>query len=159
MIRPVSIHCALVTLTWFVLLALLSGFSPVRAQSVRFTGSPSTVGSGFGFPYGVAVDAKGDVFVADNGYKSVKEIVAVNGQVSSTSTVVTIKGGFSSPGGLAADASGDVFIADGGGGVKEIVAVGGQASSSSSVIQVGSGFAYPYGVAVDSSGEIGRAHV
>ena len=138
-----------------VLLATIFSLSQaVMAQSVSFAGVASPVGSGFGFPYGVAVDAKGDVFVADNGSKSVKEIMAVNGQVSSTSTVVTIKGGFSSPSGLAVDASGDVFVADGTGGVMQIVAVGGQVSSSSSVVQVGSGFQYPYGVAVDSSGDV-----
>jgi sugar lactone lactonase YvrE len=153
-----SLLAAAMSLKRLRALVLLATIFPlalaIMAQSVSFTGVLSPVGSGFGFPYGVAVDAQGDVFVADNGTKSVKEIVAVNGQVSSTSTVVTIKGGFSSPGGLAVDAGGDVFVADGGGGVKEIVAVGGQASSSSSVVQVGSGFAYPYGVAVDSSGDV-----
>jgi len=138
-----------------VLLATVFSLAQVAiAQSVSFTGVVSPVGSGFGFPYGVAVDAKGDVFVGDNGSKSVKEIVAVNGQVSSTSTVVTIKGGFSSVSGLAVDASGDVFVAAGTDGVKEIVAVGGQVSSSSSVVQVGSGFAYPYGVAMDAIGDV-----
>jgi sugar lactone lactonase YvrE len=139
---------ALVLLATIFSLALAA-----MAQSVRFTGVVSPVGSGFGFPYGVAVDAKGDVFVADNGSKSVKEIVAVNGQVSSTSTMITIKTGLSSSSGVAVDASGDVFYTDGT-GVKEIVAVGGQVSSSSSVILVGSGFAAPYGVALDASGDV-----
>ena len=136
-----------------VLLLILAAASPMPAQSVSFTGSPSTAGSGFGFPNGVAVDAKGDVFVADNGDKSVKEVVAVNGQVSSTSTTVTIKSGFSNVNGVAVDASGDVFVTDGA-AVKEIVAVAGQVSLSSSVVLVGSGFAAPYGLAVDASGDV-----
>jgi sugar lactone lactonase YvrE len=137
-----------------VLLATIFSFALAAiAQSVSFAGVASTVGSGFGSPYGVAVDAKGDVFVADNGDKSVKEVVAVNGQVSSTSTTVTIKSGFSNVNGVAVDASGDVFVTDGA-AVKEIVAVAGQVSLSSSVVLVGSGFAAPYGLAVDASGDV-----
>jgi len=36
------------------------------------------------------VDGSGDVFVADHGNNTVKEIVAVSGQVSSTSTVNSV---------------------------------------------------------------------
>ena len=71
---------------------------------------------------------------------AVKEIVAVSGVVSSSSTVNTIGSGFSYPEGVAVDGSGNVFVADIGNGVKEIVAVGGVVSSSSTVKAIGSGF-------------------
>ncbi len=113
------------------------------------------VGSGFSLPANVAVDTAGDVFVADSGDNAVKEIVAVNGQVSSSSTVNTVGSGFSGPGGVAVDGSGNVFVADyGNNAVKEIVAVSGQVSSASTVNTVGSGFNGPGCVAVDGSGNV-----
>jgi len=63
----------------------------------------------------VTVDAAGDVFVGDFGNNAVKEIVAVNGQVSSSSTVKTVGSGFSEPFGVTVDAAGDVFV-----GISEI---------------------------------------
>ena len=104
---------------------------------------------------GVAVDGSGNVFVADYGNNAVKEIVAVSGVVSSSSTVNTLGSGFSTPTGVAVDGSGNVFVADtGNNAVKEIVAVGGMVSSSSTVNTIGSGFSYPCGVAVDGSGNV-----
>ena len=134
---------------------LLCGGVAARAQTAHFSGAVSTIGSSFYQPYGVAVDSKGDVFVADNGHSAVKEIVAVGGVVSSNSTVNTIGSGFINPDGVAVDSSGDVFVADpGNNAVKEIVAVGGVVSSSSTVNTIGSGFSEPEGVAVDSSGNV-----
>ncbi len=49
-----------------------------------------------------------------------KEIVAVDGAVSSTSTVKTVVGGFVDPLGMAVDGSGDVFVADAGNGVVKV---------------------------------------
>ena len=51
-------------------------------------GTIKTIGSGFNGPYGVAVDAAGDVFVADFGNNAVKEVLP-NG------TIKTIGSGFS----------------------------------------------------------------
>ena len=115
----------------------------------------NTVGNGFAGPYGVAVDAAGDVFVAAIGNSWVNEIVAVNGQVSSNSTVLTVGNGFSQPSGVAVDGAGDVLVADSSNStVKEIVAVNGAVSSGSTVLTVGSGFSYPFGVAVDGAGDV-----
>ena len=119
------------------------------------TTAANSLPSGFYFPNGVAVDGNGDVFVADTAHNAVKEIVAVNGAVSSTSMVKTVGSGFSGPQGVAVDSSGDVFVADAGNNaVKEIVAVNGAVSSSSVVNMVGSGFSQPHGVAVDGSGNV-----
>jgi sugar lactone lactonase YvrE len=123
---------------------------------VTFSPPPeSTVSSGFSTAVGVAVDGSGDVFVADQGNSAVKEIVAVNGVVSSSSTVNTVGSGFTGPTGVAVDGSGNVFVADqGNSAVKEIVAVNGVVSSSSTVNTVGSGFTGPEGVSVDGSGDV-----
>ena len=54
----------------------LFGLSPLAARAqVYFVGTPPvTLGSGFLQPGGVAVDAAGDVFVADTFNNAVKEI-------------------------------------------------------------------------------------
>ena len=109
--------------------------------------SQITLGSGFSFLHGVAVDASGNVFVADNGNSAVKEIAADGGYT----TVNTLGSGFSYPGGVAVDGSGNVFVADTyNSAVKEIVAAGGYAT----VKTLGSGFSCPWGVAVDGSGNV-----
>ena len=105
---------------------------------VSSTSTVNTIGSGFNFPIGVAVDGSGNVFVADYGNNAVKEIVALGGFHS---TVNTIGSGFSSPIGVAVDGSGNVFVADAGNNaVKEIVAVGGVVSASLTVNTIVSGF-------------------
>lgn len=120
-------------------------------------GSIIGIGSGFVNPYGTAVDSRGDVFVADFGSNLVQEIVAVNGVVSSGSTVNTIGGigTFARPESVAVDGAGDVFVADNrNNAVKEIVAVNGVVSSSSTVNTISGGFNSPTGVAVDHAGNV-----
>ena len=67
---------------------------PLAAQTAH-AGATLPISSGFSFPTGVAVDGSGNVFVADYANSVVKEIVAVGGVVSSSSTVNTIGSGFS----------------------------------------------------------------
>ncbi|MGB8478694.1 MAG: Ig-like domain repeat protein [Acidobacteriaceae bacterium] len=138
-------------------LCVLFSAPALHAQVVR-SAAVVPLGSGFVAPSAMAVDASGDVFVADN--NNVYEIVAVNGVVSSTSTVNTVGSGFSNPWGVAVDSSGDVFVADFGNvAVYEIVAgtngnAAGTVSSTSTVNTVGSGFHAPTAVAVDSAGNV-----
>ena len=141
------------------LLCLLNLLLPcarqIQAQTEHFGGAVNTLGSGFTKPYGVAVDSHGNVFVADTDNRAVREIVAVGGVVSSTSTVKTVGSGFKSPEGVVVDKKGNVFVADvGNNAVKEIVAVDGVVSSTSTVETVGSGFRYPGEVAVDGRGNV-----
>ena len=76
------------------------------STSTAFTPTvTTTIGSGFNHPEGVAVDAAGDVFVADTDNSAVKEVLP-NG------TIKTIGSGFALPEGVAVDAAGDVFVAD-----------------------------------------------
>jgi sugar lactone lactonase YvrE len=83
-------------------------------------GTQSTLGSGFNSPGGEAVDASGNVFVADESNNAVKEILFAGG------TVNTLGSGFNFPASVAVDGSGNVFVADlGNNAVKEILAAGG----------------------------------
>jgi sugar lactone lactonase YvrE len=107
----------------------------------------STLGSGFADPVGVAVDASGNVFVADRGNNAVKKILAAGGYI----TVNTLGSGFNTPNGVAVDGAGNVFVGDSGNhAVKEIVAAGGYTT----VKTLGSGFNHPTGMSVDGSGNV-----
>jgi hypothetical protein len=99
------------------------------------------VGSGFLNPQAVAIDALGDVFVADSNANAVKEVLP-------DGTIRTIGSGFVNPVSVAVDAVGDVFV--------------GQLNSGSlvkvrpdgSMTSVGSGFNVPAGLAVDAAGDV-----
>jgi hypothetical protein len=97
---------------------------PLAAQTAHAGGTIS-IGSGFSIPQGVAVDGSGNVFVADESNGAVKEIVAVGGVVSSSSTVKTVASGFS-PYAVAVDGSGNVFVADTGNNAVKAACASGQ---------------------------------
>jgi Bacterial Ig-like domain (group 3)/Putative Ig domain/NHL repeat len=131
----------------------VSATSSVIQLGLNFT---TPISNGFNFPEGLAVDAKGDVFVADDDNSLVDEIVAVDGSVTPTSAVNVLGSGFSHPAGVAVDGNGNVFVADAlNGAVKEIMAVNGSIPASNPTINVlGGGFAQPVGVAVGANGNV-----
>jgi len=108
-----------------------------------YSSSPAVLGSGFSGPTGTAVDAQGNIYVADRGNKLVKKIPAGNG------TPVTISSGFNQPYGVAVDAAGDVYVADFGASAVYKIAAG-----SSTRVTIGSGFKTPTGVALDAAGDV-----
>jgi hypothetical protein len=54
----------------------------------------NTLGSGFSSPQAVAVDAYGNVYVADT---TIKEILAVGGSIPASPTINTLGSGFLTP--------------------------------------------------------------
>jgi len=103
----------------------------------------SVSASGFNSAMGLAVDAQGNIYVADNANNAVKQIPAGGG------APVVIGSGFLAPHGVAVDAAGNVYVADTGNGlVKEVPAGGG------AIITLGSGFSDPFNVAVDAAGNV-----
>src|SRR3954469_25212096 len=97
------------------LVVLATGWITVvaGAQTAHFSGSLTSLGSGYLNPQGVAVDASGNVFVADSRHDAEKEVVAVSGRVPASPTIRTLASGISATG-VAVDASGNVFVADAG---------------------------------------------
>jgi sugar lactone lactonase YvrE len=121
-----------------------------NAQTAYFSGAQTALGTGFSDPAAVAVDSSGNVYVADTLNNAVKEILAVNGSIPASPTIVTLGSGFSDPLGVAVDVNGDVFVSDAGNGeFKEILAVNGSIPASPTIIILASA-TDPGGIAVDS---------
>ncbi len=121
--------------------ALTPASSGVAAPGYNST--PATIGSGFSDPYGVAVDAAGNVYIAQELGGTVTEI-----PVGGASPFV-IGSGFSAPYGVASDAAGNVYVADPGNSTIKKIPLGG-----GTPITLGSGFVTPLGVAVDAAGNV-----
>jgi sugar lactone lactonase YvrE len=138
---------------------LTASGTPIATAYVYGTGtgpqaafSPSsirTLGGGFQFPTDTAVDASGNVYVADYNVGTVNEIPS---GCTSSSCVVGLGGGFSLPIGMAVDGAGNVYVADYGHNLVKEMPSG--CTSSSCVTTLGGGFSAPTGVAVDGAGNV-----
>jgi large repetitive protein len=131
----------------------------ILAVDGRIPASPTinTLGSGFLVPYGVAVDAAGDVFVADTYNSAVKEILAGGGTIPADPVINTLGSGFNRPFCVAVDANGNVFVADTDNErVKEIVAVDGSipANPTINILNSGSYIGYPMALGLDAAGDV-----
>jgi len=108
-----------------------------------YSSTPHALGSGFSYTFGIAVDAAGNVYVADPGNNAIHEIPAGGG------SAFAIGSGFNAPTGVAVDAAGNVYVADNqNNAIKEIPAGGG------AIISIGSGFDDPHSIAVDAAGNL-----
>jgi sugar lactone lactonase YvrE len=148
--------------------------SPSGVVSTLAGGQPgNSNGTGaaasFNNPTGVAVDAAGNVYVADNLNSMIRKITpggvvstlagghglpgATNGPVAGAT--------FNNPSSVAVDASGNVYVADAANNlIRQISATGtvitfaGSGLTGSSDGNVGASFNYPTGVAVDVAGNV-----
>jgi streptogramin lyase len=128
-----------------------------NAPGVPCTVSSSVAPGAFAIPSGIAVDASGNVYVADAGFSTVREVPAacISGANDSGCTS-TIGAGFDTPYGVAVDGSGDVYVADAGNNtVSEIPAscIAG-ANDASCMLALGGDFDTPYGVAAGTGGVV-----
>ena len=68
------------------------------------------LGSGFSLPVSVAVDASGNVYVADSSLREVEKLTMVNGAVVQQAAVTLLSG--ADPASVAVDAAGDIYYGD-----------------------------------------------
>jgi streptogramin lyase len=116
-----------------------------KAQTASPPPPSALVSSGLNQPSGVAVDAAGNVYIADTGDNAIKEWNASTGTVTSL-----VSSGLNQPKGVAVDAAGNVYIADtGDNAIKEW-----NASTGTVTTLVSSGLSSPAGVAVDAAGDV-----
>ena len=155
--------------------------SGVAAQYAwtNFAGLPGYPGTADGtgsaarfyYPYSVAVDSSGNVYVADQSSNTIRKMTP--GGVVSTLAGLALSAGsndgtgnaarFNSPEGVAVDSSGNVYVADTdnhtirkvtpGGVVSTLAGLAGSQGSSDGTGSAAR-FSYPQGVAVDTSGNV-----
>ncbi|HLP09440.1 MAG TPA: hypothetical protein VK178_14855 [Opitutaceae bacterium] len=142
-----------------------------------FAGSATTRGNAdgaaatFNNPAAVALDAAGDLYIADSVNHTIRKITAA-GNTATIAGAAGTSGGtdgpalaarFNSPGGLAVDATGNLYISDTGNSTIRLLTPAGAVSTFAGVEGAvgsadGSGsaalFNHPRGLAVDSSGNI-----
>jgi hypothetical protein len=126
-------------------------------------------------PFGVAVDAAGDIFIADTFNNRIREVVKATGNIITVAGtnfagfngdgIAATAASLDQPNGVAVDAAGDIFIADSGnyrvrevvkatGDIITIAGSGGAGYNGDGIAAVGAELDYPRGVAVDSAGDV-----
>jgi sugar lactone lactonase YvrE len=95
----------------------------------------------FNYPFGVAVDTNGNVYVGDQSNNAIRKVTPAGG-------VTNLAEGFNDPTGVAVDSGGNVYVADSGNNAIQKVTPAGE------VTTVATGFNFPSGVAVDSAGNL-----
>jgi len=131
-------------------LSLLFGWS-AQGQTVQFTVAQTAVPtSGLLYPFRVAIDAHGNVYISDTQNNRVlKETLLPNGGYTES---VVASSGLITPYGVAVDLNGNVYIADNGNNrvLQEAPSAGGYVET----VVTTSELSYPTGVAVDSTGNL-----
>ncbi len=147
---------AFVSVAGVCALLLLGGLAPAHATpslSVKFSAAQSVVPTGsLSYPYRVAVDASGNVYISNTqGEQILKETLA-NG-VYTESVVIPASYGLATPYGIAVDGSGNVYVVDN--GHHRIVEASPSGNSyTQTVISTTTTLSFPTGIAVDASGDL-----
>jgi len=150
-----------------------AGAVSTLAGAVGLTGIADGAGGDalFAYPYGLAVDAAGTIYVADHNNHTIRKITA-GGAVTTLAGSAGVAGSadgigsasrFNGPTGIAVDGSGNIYVADtdnqtirkitAGGVVSTFAGLAG-ASGSADGGGAGARFNKPQGVAVDAAGNV-----
>ncbi len=117
------------------------------AQTAQFAGAQTTVVGGLGFPFWVAADSSGNVYIADFGSNSVLKETLSGGSYTQS----TIASGLNGPTGVAVDGSGNVYVSDSNNNRVLLETLSGGSYTQSTFA---GGLNNPQGVAVDGSGNV-----
>jgi hypothetical protein len=109
-------------------------------------------------PFGVAVDGKGDLYIADNRNGRVVEMPAGSGPPITIDPIVD-GNGLIDPGGVAVDGAGNLYISDLDGDVIVDVPADGSAPIAMDPMVSGRGLSYPCGMVADPAGNLYVADV
>jgi sugar lactone lactonase YvrE len=149
------------------------GVATTLAGSSGQAGSSDGTGSGalFLYPYAVAVDGSGNVYVADSGNNNIRKVTPA-GSVSTLAGNAGLTGSadgtgsaalFNAPKGIAVDTAGNVYVSDTDNStLRKVTAAGVVTTLAGAAGQTGSAdgagasarLSYPAGLAVDSSGNV-----
>lgn len=151
-IWPPAILRNLITLSAAACLLALVAATEAQTPTAHFNGAQSFLPNPGTYPYGVAVDSSGNIFVADNYYGGVTE-VSLSGGVYSEGTSL---GTFQQPWGIAVDASDNLYIVENGASdvIKETLVPTPYGNSYTRSVLPTSGLYGPYGIAVDARGNV-----
>jgi DNA-binding beta-propeller fold protein YncE len=144
---------------WLSVLAVLAlcAYAPAQTISgnVVHVQRVGTFGSGVGqfqYPFNVAVDHDGNVYVADSGNNRIVKINAAGKWVSSFGTLGTGPGQFNIPADVAVDPSGNIYVADSRN--QRVQKFDGSGKFVWEAVLGGRGQQYtPHGIALDDSGK------
>lgn len=151
----------------------LLGFVSTLAGTIGISGANDGLGpaASFLFPFGIAVDSTGNVYVADFGNKLIRKITSL-GLVSTLAGSSSVSGyvdgqgsaaRFYDPHGVALDSNGIVYVADSGNHLIRMITPSGIVSTLAGTANtmgskngqaLSSEFYYPRSVAVDASGNV-----
>ncbi len=139
--NPYATRAGTITIAGKVLTVTQAGPNYIAAPVPLTT----LISSGLSFPAGAAVDAAGNVYIADTSHNAIKKWTVVSNTVTTL-----VSSGLLSPQGVALDAAGNVYIADTSHNAIKIWT----AASNTLATLISSGLNQPGGVAVDRTGNV-----
>jgi sugar lactone lactonase YvrE len=140
------------TIRLAVFLLALCASLQAQTPAVHFSGAQSSFGNPATYPFGLAVDKSGNIFVTDNDYDGAYEIPFSNGTYGQSVSLGT----FQQPWGIAVDESDNVYIVENGANdvIKETPTPTPYGPIWTQSALPTTGLNSPYGIAVDNSGNI-----
>src|SRR5438876_332613 len=128
---------------------------PLCGTFLTTWGSSGTGDGQFDFPFGVATDGSGNVYVADYGNDRIQKFDASGTFVTAWGSGGAGNGQFNCPYGVATDGSGNVYVADDGNHrIQKFDASGTFLTTWGSDGSGNGQFHFPHGVATDGSGNV-----
>ena len=120
----------------------------------RAFNNTNTRGANFDYPFSVAVDAAGNVWVTNFEGQSVTELTSSGGLAGDFNNTNTSGANFDFPGGVAIDATGNVWVTNEGTGVTELTSTGALAGNFNNTNTPAANFEGPEALAIDAAGNV-----